>query len=57
MSKNHKIDPNKKIEAVEKYLRGDASQNRVAKEYHVYDGTIRDWISIYKTEGPVGLLE
>lgn len=57
MSRHSKINPKEKVEAVEKYLRDEASQNLVAKEYHISTGTFRDWISIYEAEGPVGLLE
>ena len=57
MSRHSKINPKEKVEAVEKYLRDEASQNLVAKDYHISTGTFRDWISIYEAEGPVGLLE
>jgi len=49
------IDINKKIEAVEKYKRGEGSQNSIAREYGVARSSFRQWIANYEAIGPSGL--
>lgn len=49
------IDWGKKIEAVEKYKRGEGSQDIVAREYRVKKASFRQWIANYEAMGPSGL--
>lgn len=49
------IDWGKKIEAVEKYKRGEGSQNSIAREYTVDSSSLRQWIANYEAMGPSGL--
>lgn len=45
----------KKIEAVEKYKRGEGSQESVAREYGVTRASFRQWIANYEAMGPSAL--
>ncbi|MEN6463406.1 MAG: transposase [Syntrophomonas sp.] len=45
----------KKIEAVEKYKRGEGSQDNIAREYGVDRSSFRQWIANYEAMGPSGL--
>jgi transposase len=45
----------KKIEAVEKYKRGEGSQYSIAREYGVDRTSLRQWIANYGAMGPSGL--
>ena len=56
MSRKSKIDAVKKVKIVEQYLNGDLSQKGAAKICGVNKRSVQDWIRIYKTEGPTGLL-
>lgn len=56
MSRKSKIDAVKKIKIVEQYLNGELSQKGAAKICGVNKRSVQDWIRIYKTEGPEGLL-
>ena len=56
MSRKSKIDTAKKVEIVERYLNGELSQKGTAKMCGVNKRSVRDWIRIYKTDGPEGLL-
>ena len=56
MSRKSKIDAAEKLEIVEQYLNGELSQKGAAKICGVNKRSVRDWISIYKTDGPEGLL-
>jgi Transposase and inactivated derivatives len=49
------IDWGKKIEAVEKYKRGEGSQGSIAREYAVDKASVREWIANYEAMGPSGL--
>lgn len=49
------IDCGKKIEAVEKYKRGEGSQDSIAREYGVEKASFRQWIANYEAMGPSGL--
>jgi len=51
-----RINYSKKIEAVEKYLRGEGSQDSVAREYGVGQTTLQEWIANYEAMGPSGLV-
>lgn len=50
------IDWGKKIEAVEKYKRGEGSQDSIAREYGVDPSSLRQWIVNYEAMGPSGLV-
>ena len=56
MSRKSKIDALKKVKIVEQYLNGEISQKGAAKVCGVNKRSVQDWIRIYKTEGPQGLL-
>lgn len=44
-----------KLEAVERYERGEGSQESIAREYGVNKTSFRRWIANYKSMGPYGL--
>lgn len=46
----------KKWEAVEKYKRGEGSQESIAREYGIKKSSFRQWISNYETRWPSDLL-
>ena len=50
------IDWGKKIEAVEKYNRGEGSQDSIAREYGASPSSLRQWIINYEAMGPSGLV-
>jgi transposase len=56
MSRKSRIDPSLKIRVVEKYLDGKISSTEAAREAGVYVSTVRQWISLYRNEGPAGLI-
>ena len=45
-----------KIEAVEKYLRGQWGQKSIAREYEIDESTFRQWIANYEAMGSSGLV-
>ncbi len=49
------ISYSKKVEAVEKYKRGEGSQDSVAREYGVKKASFQQWIANYEAMGPSGL--
>lgn len=49
------ISYNKKVEAVEKYKRGEGSQESIAREYGVAASSLEQWIANYEAMGPSGL--
>lgn len=51
----NKSDWGKKIEAVEKYKRGEGSQDSIAREYGVDPSSLQQWIANYDAMGPSGL--
>lgn len=57
MSRKSKIKATEKVKIVERYLNGELSQKGAAKACGVNKRSIQDWIRIYKTDGPTGLLE
>ncbi len=57
MSKKSKINPIEKVKMVERYLDGEISLYQAGKELEVDRKSIRGWIAIYKSKGPVGLLD
>ena len=57
MSRKSKIKATEKVKIVERYLNGELSQKGAAKSCGVNKRSIQDWIRIYKTDGPTGLLE
>ena len=56
MSRKSKIDAEEKIKIVEQYSNGEVSQKNAAKICGVNKRSVQDWIRIYKTEGPEGLM-
>ena len=58
MSRKSKIDAALKVELVEKYLRDEIGINEAARLAGLAsDRSFAGWVSIYRKEGPVGLLE
>lgn len=55
MGKKRRIDSIKKFEAVEKYSRGEGSQESIAREYGVTKASFQQWIAKYETLGMSGL--
>lgn len=49
------ISYDKKVEAVEKYKRGEGSQSSIAREYGVNKASFQQWIANYEAMGPSGL--
>ncbi|RJE49246.1 transposase [Dehalobacter sp. MCB1] len=49
------ISYDKKLEAVEKYKRGEGSQKSLAQEYGVRQASFQQWIANYEAMGPSGL--
>jgi transposase-like protein len=45
----------KKMEAVEKYQRGEGSLNSIAREYGIQSESLRQWIANYEAMGSSGL--
>ena len=58
MSRKSKFDPALKVELVERYLRNEIGLNEAARlAGFASDRTFADWVSIYRNEGPAGLLD
>lgn len=49
------ISYEKKLGAVEKYKRGEGSQESIAREYGVHISSLEQWIANYEALGPSGL--
>jgi|GEM_PF-1858134 len=49
------ISYEKKLEAVEKYQRGEGSQSSIARQYGVDRTSFNQWLAIYEAMGPSGL--
>lgn len=56
MSRKSKIDPVEKVKIVERYLDGKIGIRQAGKELGIAYQCIQRWVSIYKSEGPTGLL-
>jgi transposase-like protein len=56
MPHKSKILPELKIQAVESYLAGKISYGDIVKQYEISDSTLYDWIRLYKSRGPEGLI-
>lgn len=56
MSHNAKISGPEKITAIERYLRGEASLNHLAKLLCVSSSSFKQWLQTYQSLGPNGLL-
>lgn len=54
--KEKRISSIKKIEALEKYNRGEGSQESIAREYGVTKASFQQWIVKYETMGMSGLV-
>ncbi len=50
------LSPEERVEVVERYLKHEISLSGAAKKANVSIETIRQWCSLYKNEGPTGLL-
>ena len=50
------ISYDKKLEAVERYKRGEGSQDSIAHEYGVKKASFRQWLANYEAMGPSGLV-
>jgi len=50
------ISYDKKLEAVEKYKRGEGSQKGIAREYGVHQSSLQQWVANYEVMGPSGLV-
>lgn len=50
------LSPEERVEVVERYLKHEISLRGAAKKAAVSIETIRQWCSLYKNEGPTGLL-
>ena len=55
MGRKSYISYEKKIEAVEKYLRGEGSQESIAREYGIATSGFRQWLANYEAMGPSSL--
>ncbi len=49
------ISYDSKLEAVEKYKRGEGSLESIAREYGVHKASFQQWIANYEAMGPSGL--
>ena len=56
MSRKSKIELIVKVKIVEQYLAGEIVLNQASKKLGVTCQSIREWISIYRCNGPAGLL-
>jgi transposase-like protein len=56
ISRKGKLNPEAKLELVERYLEGALNQSQVTNEATVDRHAFRDWIRLYDAEGPSGLL-
>ena len=57
MSRKSKFDPVLKVELVERYLRSEIGLNEAARMAGLESGrSFADWVCIYRSEGPAGLL-
>ena len=60
MSKKSNVDPATKVELVERYLKGEiglTEAGRLAGLAKNGRGSFQKWVSIYRNEGPTGLLD
>ena len=56
MSRKSKIDPMLKVSLVEQYLRNEINISEASRVAGISRASFKDWVSIYRNEGPVGLL-
>ena len=57
MSRKYKFDPVVKVELVERYLRNEIGLREAARLAGLASNrSFADWVSIYRNEGPAGLL-
>ncbi|WP_432631008.1 helix-turn-helix domain-containing protein [Brotaphodocola sp.] len=57
MSRKSKINPIEKVKIVERYLNGEIGIRQAGRELGADHTSIQSWVSIYKSKGPVGLLD
>ena len=58
MSRKSKFDPVRKVELVERYLQNEIGMNEAAQlAGSANPESFADWVSIYNSEGPCGLLD
>ena len=46
----------RKIEAIESYLRGEIGATQIVQELSITESTLRRWVILYKSYGPKGLI-
>ena len=58
MSRKSMIKPALKVELVERYLKNEIGVSEAARRAGLAsERSFADWVSIYRNEGPAGLLE
>lgn len=56
MSRKSKLEPVEKAKIVERYLDGEIGIRQAGRELGIAYQSIQQWVSIYKSEGPTGLI-
>ena len=56
MSRKSKLEPVEKVKIVERYLDGEIGIRQAGRELGIAHQSIQQWVSIYKSEGPTGLI-
>ena len=56
MPQKSKLSPEEKAYIVEQYLSGKTGPSNIISEYGISEPTFREWVRLYKTRGPVGLV-
>lgn len=56
MPQKGKLSPEEKVNIVERYLSGKTGPSKIVNEYGISESTLRDWVRLYKTRGPEGLV-
>ncbi|WP_276358470.1 transposase [Cohnella caldifontis] len=57
MSHKAKVSGSEKIAAIEKYIRGEDSLKHLAALLDVHPSSVKQWLQIYQSLGPDGLLQ
>ena len=56
MPQKSQVSPEKKIEVVEKYMRGEMSPAQIIDELKTTRSSLKRWVILYKTHGADGLI-
>ena len=56
MPQKSRIAAERKIEAVERYLRSEIGATEIVQELDITESTLRRWVILYKAYGPEGLV-